>query len=82
MPACGREATTDDPDGARFASMVDMLDRGEVRLPGAEWVEKAVVTTDQVMAPSALTPLTAFRWFIEYVRPAHREKHRCGDVEN
>jgi hypothetical protein len=66
MPACGREVTPDDPDGARFASMVEILERGEIRLPRSEWVEKPVVSADQVAAPSALTPLTAFRWFIEY----------------
>ena len=66
MPACGRELTPDDPGGERFAAMVETLDHGEIRLPRDAWVEKAVVSADQVAAPSALIPLTAFRWFIEY----------------
>jgi len=54
------------PDGARLAAIDRFLTDGEVRRPPEAWTSAAVVSPDQATIPSALKPLTAFRWFIEY----------------
>lgn len=67
VPAFGEKAPPPDPDGTRFdelqqaALSPDVLSFGR---PVAGPVP--VVSADQVRSPSALAPLTAFRWFIEY----------------
>lgn len=66
VPAFGDEVGPDDPDGARFEAMRRFLAAGEMRRPPDAWVGEAVVSPDQISSPSALKPLTAFRWFIEY----------------
>jgi alpha-beta hydrolase superfamily lysophospholipase len=66
VPAFGDEIGPDDPGGARLAAMRRFLDAGALRRPSEAWVASAVVSADQVASPSALEPLTAFRWFIEY----------------
>ena len=40
--------------------------RGALRGPSHEWTSSPVVSADQATSPSALKPLTAFRWFIEH----------------
>ncbi len=65
VPAFGDKPGVDDPDGARLAAMARFLTAGRLRRPSG-WVSSPVVSADQTTNPSALKPLTAFRWFIEY----------------
>jgi uncharacterized protein len=66
VPAFGDVIGDDDPDGRRLAAMEQFLEAGEFRRPADLWVSSSVVSSDQVASPSALKPLSAFRWFIEY----------------
>ncbi len=66
VPALGDAVGADDPDGTRMAAMEEFLARGDVRRPSDTWTSMPVVSSDQATNPSALKPLTAFRWFIEY----------------
>jgi pimeloyl-ACP methyl ester carboxylesterase len=66
VPAMGREIPAAGESGARFEAIAALVRQGEVRRPPEEWVSMPVVSFDQVSIPSALTPLTAFRWFMEY----------------
>ncbi len=66
VPAFGDEPGTGDPDGVRLDAMRRFLATGAVRRPADAWVRSAVVSADQSTNPSALEPLTAFRWFIDY----------------
>ena len=67
VPACGPELPPDDPDGRRFRAIADTIANGDVQpLPGDIHGPMPVVSDDQVRRPSALQPLTAYRWFIEY----------------
>ncbi len=67
VPACGPEVPPDDADGRRFRTIADTIARGDVH-PSPNEVQgpMPVVSDDQVRRPSALQPLTAYRWFIEY----------------
>jgi hypothetical protein len=67
VPSFGDKVPPADPDGSLFAALretglsTDVLNFGRpVQGP------VAVVSSDQVRHPSALKPLTAYRWFIEY----------------
>lgn len=66
-PAFGRALPPADPDGALFRAIADeiLARRGD---PAEEDLADAlpVVSDDQRRRPSALVPLTAYRWFIEY----------------
>lgn len=67
VPACGREHAPPDPDGSLFTQMRDILLSGDfARFPQTIRGPLPVVSTDQRIQPSLLTPLTAFRWFIEF----------------
>lgn len=66
VPALGGEMLATDADDGRLAVMQRFLEAGPVRGPSDAWSTSAVVSADQVASPSALKPLTAFRWFIEY----------------
>jgi pimeloyl-ACP methyl ester carboxylesterase len=67
VPACGDEPPPPDPDGLLFASIRDTLLHGDVTgTPQTTTGPMPVVSSDQRGTPSLLTPLTAFRWFIEY----------------
>jgi hypothetical protein len=66
VPALGAERSPDDVDGERLAEMERFLRAGVVRSPPDEWKTSPVVSADQAASPSALKPLTAYRWFIEY----------------
>jgi hypothetical protein len=66
VPALGDTVVADDPDGIRLDAMRRFLAAGQVRRQADAWVSSAVVSADQIASPSALKPLTAFRWFIEY----------------
>jgi uncharacterized protein len=65
VPACG-----DDPPPADEAAVFEAMRRGliDVCPPVAASAHgpRPVVSCDQIGTPSHLTPLTAFRWFIEY----------------
>ncbi len=67
VPACGPELPQDDPNSRRFRAIADTIVSGEVQASAAEVQgPMPVVSDDQVRRPSALQPLTAYRWFIEY----------------
>jgi uncharacterized protein len=67
VPACGRELPPEDPDGVMFKFIQETLLNGNLSsIPKVTIGPMPVVSFDQVGAPSYLTPLTAFRWFIEY----------------
>jgi hypothetical protein len=67
VPACGPELPPEDPDGGRFRAIADTLANGNIHpSPGEVQGPLPVVSDDQVRRPSALQPLTAYRWFIEY----------------
>jgi len=66
VPALGGELGAADADGERLATMERFLRTGLVRSPSDQWRSAPVVSADQTASPSALKPLTAYRWFIEY----------------
>lgn len=67
VPACGSEPAPDDPDGARFAALRRRFEEAEIESePGETIGPMPVVSADQLRSPSLLTPITAFRWFIDY----------------
>ncbi|WP_111719007.1 alpha/beta hydrolase [Homoserinimonas sp. OAct 916] len=65
-PALGDRVASDTTDDAQLDVIREFLDAGALRAPEATWTSAPVVSADQTSSPSALTPLTAFRWFIEY----------------
>jgi uncharacterized protein len=67
VPAIGREPPPADPDGSLYRALEETILSGIVE-PSEEEVQGPlpVVSDDQVRRPSALQPLTAYRWFIEY----------------
>lgn len=67
VPACGSELPPGDPDGSLYRAFRQTVLSGDIA-PSRDEVEgpMPVVSDDQVRRPSALTPLTAYRWFIEY----------------
>ena len=66
VPALGDQLGLEDPEGTRLDAMRRFLATGQVRRSSDTWASSAVVSPDQSTSPSALKPLTAFRWFIEY----------------
>jgi alpha-beta hydrolase superfamily lysophospholipase len=67
VPACGRTPPPEDPNGQRFAQIRVTLLEGDINpTPDTTVGPLPVVSADQAGTPSLLTPLTAFRWFIEY----------------
>ena len=67
VPALGRESPPADSDGSLYRAFKETLLSGAVE-PSEEDIlgPSPVVSDDQVRRPSALEPLTAYRWFIEY----------------
>ena len=67
VPAIGRELPPVDPDGSLYRVFKETILSGAVE-PSEGEVQGPlpVVSDDQVRRPSALQPLTAYRWFIEY----------------
>jgi uncharacterized protein len=67
VPALGREPAPADPDGSLYRAFKGTILTGVVE-PSEGDVQGPLpmVSDDQVRRPSALEPLTAYRWFIEY----------------
>lgn len=67
VPALGRELPPVDPDGSLYRAFKETILSGAVE-PSEGEVQGPlpVVSDDQIRRPSALQPLTAYRWFIEY----------------
>ena len=66
VPALGSSLPPSDPTGAIVGSMAGAYARRTLCQPIGEIGPLPVVSPDQIHAPSALTPLTAFRWFMTY----------------
>jgi len=67
VPAIGRTPPPPDPDGKLFESLRKTFLHGDVNgTPETTTPRMPVVSFDQGTIPSQLTPLTAYRWFIEY----------------
>jgi pimeloyl-ACP methyl ester carboxylesterase len=66
VPALGDQPGPEDPEGTRLDAMRRFMAAGPLRRPPDAWASSSVVSPDQFTSPSALKPLTAFRWFIEY----------------
>lgn len=67
VPSFGDKAPPADPDGKLFATLRDAVLSADVLSFGRPVLGPVpVVSSDQVRHPSALKPLTAYRWFVEY----------------
>jgi pimeloyl-ACP methyl ester carboxylesterase len=67
VPALGAEFAPSDPTGSLFHALEQTLLSGSVEGPAASIQgPMRVVSDDQICRPSALKPLTAYRWFSEY----------------
>ena len=67
VPACGDRAAPLDPDGQHFALIRETFLHADLNgEPRVTLGPMPVVSFDPVDVPCLLTPLTAFRWFIEY----------------
>jgi hypothetical protein len=66
-PTLGRDLPPSDDHGALFASLRETLLAGDVSASQETTVGPLpVVSFDQLGSPSFLTPVSAFRWFIDY----------------
>jgi dienelactone hydrolase len=67
VPACGEDSPPEDSDDSLFARMRETLLHGELgATPEATIGPLPVVSADQIGTPSLLTPITAFRWFVDF----------------
>lgn len=67
IPAIGARHAPPDADGALFAALGDTVRAGSLHGGPQETTGPLpVVSADQLHAPSLLTPIQAFRWFVEY----------------
>ncbi len=67
VPACGSQPPSTDPGGAGFQALHNTFLEADVESDPKETTgPMAVVSADQIRSPSLLTPITAFRWFIDY----------------
>ncbi len=67
VPAMGPDLPPPDPGAALFAALRDTLHGGSVDGgPEDTTGPIPVVSADQLGTPSLLTPIQAFRWFVEY----------------
>jgi len=67
IPACGPEMPGVEPSDAVFEELRATFEGGDV-VGGPQHVTGPVpvVSSDQINAPSLLTPIQAHRWFLEY----------------
>jgi pimeloyl-ACP methyl ester carboxylesterase len=67
VPAIGSQPPPADDDGALYKAFKETILSGMIE-PSEEEVQgpMPVVSDDPIRRPSALQPLTAYRWFIEY----------------
>jgi alpha-beta hydrolase superfamily lysophospholipase len=68
VPAFGDAPPPPDADGALFAAMAAVYAGDGLAAPREVEGPLRVVSADQRARPSALTPLTAYRWFMRYGR--------------
>lgn len=66
VPGLGSEGPPPDPDGSRFEAIKDTLLYADLSGRESTYGPIPVVSSDQIGNPSALKPITAYRWFIEY----------------
>ena len=69
IPAIGGESPPPDIDGSLFAGIRETLLHGDVVVSSTPETTAGpipVVSSDQLGTPSLLTPISAYRWFIEY----------------
>lgn len=67
IPAFGEELPVKDQDGSSYAFAKETLSKDDIKSLSHETTGKMpIVSNDQIGTPSALTELTAYRWFIEY----------------
>lgn len=68
VPALGAALPPSDPDGALFRSLRDTVLSGAIDPTSQDEIDgpMPVVSDDPIRRASALQPLTAYRWFIEY----------------
>jgi len=66
VPGCGSNRPPPDPDGSKFEAIKDTLLNADLSSRESVVGPMPVVSPDQIGNPSALKPITAFRWFIEY----------------
>ena len=67
VPAYGNEPPPPDPDGSLFAAVRETFLNSDLNsLPQTSRGPLPVVSFNQQSVPSLLTPITAYRWFIEY----------------
>ncbi len=67
IPAFGEETPKEDKDGSLYAFAKEtLLIDNIMSLPHTSTEQMPIVSTDQKGTPSALTDLTAYKWFIEY----------------
>ena len=64
--ACGPTMPPPDPDGALFAAVRSTFRDADLSKPDVVTGPLPVVSFDQHGTPSLLTPISAYRWFIEY----------------
>jgi len=67
IPAFGDDSPTEDKDGDLFSfAKKTVLSHRIMDLPHTNSEQMPIVSHDQLGTPSALSELTAYRWFIEY----------------
>lgn len=67
VPAMGPDHAPPDGDGSLFAALGRTLRMGDIEaMPHDVAGPLPVVSADQINTPSLLTPIQAFRWFLDY----------------
>ncbi len=67
IPAYGDDSPTEDTDGKLYSFAKNTLLMDNIKdLPHTVTEQIPIVSSDQLGTPSALTEITAYRWFIEY----------------
>lgn len=67
IPALGEDIPKEDHDGSQYKFAKATLLHDNIKsLPHTKTERMTIVSADQINAPSVLSELTAYRWFIEY----------------